>query len=143
MEDNTLDSSSEVTLKELFEKNEEKERKKKAAERMREYRIKNPQIDEKRKIRKTTQLMTKKFSELGKVDHHKICKKLATGSGNARPRPGSKLFKCKTCDVSYQEKQQKFFWKKIYCPCCKRKLSTRKSVSEKKLNPDKIKRISA
>ena len=140
-EDNSLANSILAAQKREEEREREKERKKKAAEYQRK-RNSRSDVKEKESYRRTNKKMIKEFSELGKVDPHKICKKLGSKSMKSVSKDGIRTFKCRTCNVTYSEKQKKFFWKNNGCPCCHYKLSIRKTVSEKKKYPNKIKRIS-
>lgn len=123
------------------ERDKEKERKKKAAEYQRQ-RYSRPEVKEKENYKRINKKMIKEFSKLGKVDPHKICKKLGSKSMYRISKNGHLTYKCRTCNVTYSEKQKKLFWNNNHCPCCHYKLSIRKTVSEKKRSPDKIKRVS-
>ena len=76
--------------------------------------------------------MAEEFRNLGKNNPHKICKKLGSKSMRAISSTGARSFKCRTCSVTYTEKQKKYFYKNNHCPCCHLKLSTRKTVAEKR-----------
>ena len=131
METNESDTSADITLAELFEKEKEKERKKKNAEYMRKYNSK-PKVKEQVNVKRQQERMIREFKNLGKTNPHKICKKLGSKSMRAISSTGARSFKCRTCSVTYTEKQKKYFYKNNHCPCCHLKLSTRKTVSEKR-----------
>ena len=140
-EDNSLANSILAAQKREEEREREKERKKKAAEYQRK-RNSRSDVKEKESYKRTNKKMIKEFSELGKVDPHKICKKLGSKSLKRISNDGSLTYKCRTCNVTFSEKQKNFFWKNNHCPCCHYKLSVRKTVWEKKRAPNSIKRVS-
>ena len=142
METTESDTSSDITLAELFKKEKEKEQKEKRAKYNEEYNSR-PTVKKRRarnyeriSVKRTEKKMAEKFKNLGKINPHKICKKLGSAM-NIRTKDGEILYKCKVCDVSYKKEQEKYFWRNHYCPCCHRKLRTRKPTQWKKIKYNK------
>ena len=124
-------SASDISILDLQKQEKEKEQKKKNAEYMRKYNSK-PGVKEREYVKRQQERMSREFKTLGKINPHKICKKLGSKSMRAISSTGARSFKCRTCSVTYTEKQKKYFWKNNHCPCCHLKLSTRKTVAEKR-----------
>tara|TARA_B100000953_G_scaffold281670_1_gene259287 strand:- start:123 stop:524 length:402 start_codon:yes stop_codon:yes gene_type:complete len=131
MDSSENNSSSDISILDLQKQEKEKEQKKKNAERMRKYNSK-PGVKEQKYVKRQQERMIREFKNMGKINPHKICKKLGSKSMRAISSTGARSFKCRTCSVTYTEKQKKYFYKNNHCPCCHLKLSTRKTVSEKR-----------
>ena len=138
METNESDTSSDITLAELFEKEKEKEQKEKRAKYIKEYNSR-PEVKKRRarnyeriSVKRMEKKMAEEFRNLGKNNPHKICKKLGSKSMKGVSKTGARNFKCRSCAVTYTDKQKKYFWKNNRCPCCHLLLSTRKTVAEKR-----------
>ena len=131
MDSSENNSPSDISILDLQKQEKEKEQKKKNAEYMRKYNSK-PGVKEREYVKRQQERMIREFKNLGKINPHKICKKLGSKSMRAISSTGARSFKCRTCSVTYTEKQKKYFWKNNHCPCCHLKLSTRKTVAEKR-----------
>ena len=131
MDSSENNSASDISILDLQKQEKEKEQKKKNAEYMRKYNSK-PGVKEREYVKRQQERMIREFKNLGKINPHKICKKLGSKSMRAISSTGARSFKCRTCSVTYTEKQKKYFWKNNHCPCCHLKLSTRKTVAEKR-----------
>jgi hypothetical protein len=131
MDSSENNSASDISILDLQKQEKEKEQKKKNAEYMRKYNSK-PGVKEREYVKRQQERMIREFKNLGKINPHKICKKLGSKSMRAISSTGARSFKCRTCSVTYTEKQKKYFYKNNHCPCCHLKLSTRKTVAEKR-----------
>ena len=131
MDSSENNSASDISILDLQKQEKEKEQKKKNAEYMRKYNSK-PEVKEREYVKRQQERMIHEFKNLGKINPHKICKKLGSKSMRAISSTGARSFKCRTCSVTYTEKQKRYFWKNNHCPCCHLKLSTRKTVAEKR-----------
>jgi hypothetical protein len=131
MDSSENNSASDISILDLQKQEKEKEQKKKNAEYMRKYNSK-PGVKEREYVKRQQERMIREFKNMGKINPHKICKKLGSKSMRAISSTGARSFKCRTCSVTYTEKQKKYFWKNNHCPCCHLKLSTRKTVAEKR-----------
>ena len=131
MDSSENNSASDISILDLQKQEKEKEQKKKNAEYMRKYNSK-PGVKERVSVKRQQERMIREFKNMGKINPHKICKKLGSKSMRAISSTGARSFKCRTCSVTYTEKQKKYFWKNNHCPCCHLKLSTRKTVAEKR-----------
>ena len=131
MDSSENNSPSDISILDLQKQEKEKEQKKKNAEYMRKYNSK-PGVKERESVKRQQERMIREFKNLGKINPHKICKKLGSKSMRAISSTGARSFKCRTCSVTYTEKQKKYFYKNNHCPCCHLKLSTRKTVAEKR-----------
>ena len=131
MDSSENNSASDISILDLQKQEKEKEQKKKNAEYMRKYNSK-PEVKEREYVKRQQERMIREFKNLGKINPHKICKKLGSKSMRAISSTGARSFKCRTCSVTYTEKQKKYFYKNNHCPCCHLKLSTRKTVAEKR-----------
>ncbi len=131
MDSSENNSASDISILDLQKQEKEKEQKKKNAERMRKYNSK-PGVKEQKYVKRQQERMIREFKNMGKINPHKICKKLGSKSMRAISSTGARSFKCRTCSVTYTEKQKKYFYKNNHCPCCHLKLSTRKTVAEKR-----------
>ena len=131
MDSSENNSASDISILDLQKQEKEKEQKKKNAEYMRKYNSK-PGVKEREYVKRQQERMIREFKNMGKINPHKICKKLGSKSMRAISSTGARSFKCRTCSVTYTEKQKKYFYKNNYCPCCHLKLSTRKTVAEKR-----------
>ena len=131
MDSSENNSASDISILDLQKQEKEKEQKKKNAEYMRKYNSK-PGVKEQKYVKRQQERMIREFKNMGKINPHKICKKLGSKSMRAISSTGARSFKCRTCSVTYTEKQKKYFYKNNHCPCCHLKLSTRKTVSEKR-----------
>ena len=131
MDSSENNSSSDISILDLQKQEKEKEQKKKNAEYMRKYNSK-PGVKEREYVKRQQERMIREFKNMGKINPHKICKKLGSKSMRAISSTGARSFKCRTCSVTYTEKQKKYFHKNNHCPCCHLKLSTRKTVAEKR-----------
>ena len=131
MDSSENNSASDISILDLQKQEKEKEQKKKNAEYMRKYNSK-PGVKEREYVKRQQERMIREFKNMGKINPHKICKKLGSKSMRAISSTGARSFKCRTCSVTYTEKQKKYFYKNNHCPCCHLKLSTRKTVSEKR-----------
>lgn len=130
MNSNKDTSLFDISILDLQKQEKEKERKKKQREKMREY-LARPDVKERIKIKKLNEKMTREFKNLGKVDPHKICKKLGHTIAWGRRNPGY-FYRCSGCDVSYSDKESEHFYKGNKCPCCHLILRTRKTIAQKK-----------
>lgn len=131
MDSSENNSPSDISILDLQKQEKEKEQKKKNAEYMRKYNSK-PGVKEREYVKRQQERMIREFKNLGKINPHKICKKLGSKSMRAISSTGARSFKCRTCSVTYTEKQKKYFYKNNHCPCCHLKLSIRKTVTEKR-----------
>ena len=131
MDSSENNSASDISILDLQKQEKEKEQKEKNAEYMRKYNSK-PGVKEQKYVKRQQERMIREFKNMGKINPHKICKKLGSKSMRAISSTGARSFKCRTCSVTYTEKQKKYFYKNNHCPCCHLKLSTRKTVSEKR-----------
>ena len=131
MDSSENNSASDISILDLQKQEKEKEQKKKNAEYIRKYNSK-PGVKEREYVKRQQERMIREFKNMGKINPHKICKKLGSKSMRAISSTGARSFKCRTCSVTYTEKQKKYFWKNNHCPCCHLKLSTRKTVAEKR-----------
>ena len=131
MDSSENNSPSDISILDLQKQEKEKEQKKKNAEYMRKYNSK-PGVKERVSVKRQQERMIREFKNMGKINPHKICKKLGSKSMRAISSTGARSFKCRTCSVTYTEKQKKYFYKNNHCPCCHLKLSTRKTVAEKR-----------
>ena len=131
MDSSENNSASDISILDLQKQEKEKEQKKKNAEYMRKYNSK-PEVKEREYVKRQQERMIREFKNMGKINPHKICKKLGSKSMRAISSTGARSFKCRTCSVTYTEKQKKYFYKNNHCPCCHLKLSTRKTVAEKR-----------
>ena len=131
MDSSENNSASDISILDLQKQEKEKEQKKKNAEYMRKYNSK-PGVKERVSVKRQQERMIREFKNMGKINPHKICKKLGSKSMRAISSTGARSFKCRTCSVTYTEKQKKYFYKNNHCPCCHLKLSTRKTVAEKR-----------
>ena len=131
MDSSENNSASDISILDLQKQEKEKEQKKKNAEYIRKYNSK-PGVKEREYVKRQQERMVREFKNMGKINPHKICKKLGSKSMRAISSTGARSFKCRTCSVTYTEKQKKYFYKNNHCPCCHLKLSTRKTVSEKR-----------
>ena len=131
MDSSENNSASDISILDLQKQEKEKEQKKKNAEYIRKYNSK-PGVKERVSVKRQQERMIREFKNMGKINPHKICKKLGSKSMRAISSTGARSFKCRTCSVTYTEKQKKYFYKNNHCPCCHLKLSTRKTVSEKR-----------
>ena len=131
MDSSENNSASDISILDLQKQEKEKEQKKKNAEYIRKYNSK-PGVKERESVKRQQERMIREFKNMGKINPHKICKKLGSKSMRAISSTGARSFKCRTCSVTYTEKQKKYFYKNNHCPCCHLKLSTRKTVSEKR-----------
>jgi len=131
MDSNEDTSTFGISILDIQKQEKEKERKKKNAEKMKQY-LSKPEVKERIFVKRMEKKMIEEFRNLGKINPHKICKKLGNKSMKSISETGTRNFKCKTCAVTYTDKQKKYFWRNHYCPCCHRKLSIRKTVSEKR-----------
>ena len=131
MDSSENNSPSDISILDLQKQEKEKEQKKKNAEYMRKYNSK-PGVKEREYVKRQQERMIREFKNMGKINPHKICKKLGSKSMRAISSTGARSFKCRTCSVTYTEKQKKYFYKNNHCPCCHLKLSTRKTVAEKR-----------
>ena len=131
MDSSENNSASDISILDLQKQEKEKEQKKKNAEYMRKYNSK-PGVKERECVKRQQERMIREFKNMGKINPHKICKKLGSKSMRAISSTGARSFKCRTCSVTYTEKQKKYFYKNNHCPCCHLKLSTRKTVAEKR-----------
>ena len=131
MDSSENNSASDISILDLQKQEKEKEQKKKNAEYMRKYNSK-PGVKEREYVKRQQERMVREFKNMGKINPHKICKKLGSKSMRAISSTGVRSFKCRTCSVTYTEKQKKYFYKNNHCPCCHLKLSTRKTVAEKR-----------
>ena len=131
MDSSENNSASDISILDLQKQEKEKEQKKKNAEYIRKYNSK-PGVKEREYVKRQQERMIREFKNLGKINPHKICKKLGSKSMRAISSTGARSFKCRTCSVTYTEKQKKYFYKNNHCPCCHLKLSTRKTVAEKR-----------
>ena len=131
MDSSENNSASDISILDLQKQEKEKEQKKKNAEYMRKYNSK-PRVKERESVKRQQERMIREFKNMGKINPHKICKKLGSKSMRAISSTGARSFKCRTCSVTYTEKQKKYFYKNNHCPCCHLKLSTRKTVAEKR-----------
>ena len=131
MDSSENNSASDISILDLQKQEKEKEQKKKNAEYIRKYNSK-PGVKEQKYVKRQQERMIREFKNLGKINPHKICKKLGSKSMRAISSTGARSFKCRTCSVTYTEKQKKYFYKNNHCPCCHLKLSTRKTVAEKR-----------
>ena len=131
MDSSENNSPSDISILDLQKQEKEKEQKKKNAEYMRKYNSK-PGVKERENVKRQQKRMIREFKNIGKINPHKICKKLGSKSMRAISSTGARSFKCRTCSVTYTEKQKKYFYKNNHCPCCHLKLSTRKTVAEKR-----------
>ena len=131
MDSSENNSASDISILDLQKQEKEKEQKKKNAEYIRKYNSK-PGVKERVSVKRQQERMIRKFKNMGKINPHKICKKLGSKSMRAISSTGARSFKCRTCSVTYTEKQKKYFYKNNHCPCCHLKLSTRKTVAEKR-----------
>ena len=131
MDSSENNSASDISILDLQKQEKEKEQKKKNAEYMRKYNSK-PRVKERESVKRQEERMIREFKNMGKINPHKICKKLGSKSMRAISSTGARSFKCRTCSVTYTEKQKKYFYKNNHCPCCHLKLSTRKTVAEKR-----------
>ena len=131
MDSSENNSASDISILDLQKQEKEKEQKKKNAEYMRKYNSK-PRVKERESVKRQQERMIREFKNMGKINPHKICKKLGSKSMRAISSTGARSFKCRTCSVTYTEKQKRYFWKNNHCPCCHLKLSTRKTVAEKR-----------
>ena len=131
MDSSENNSASDISILDLQKQEKEKEQKKKNAEYIRKYNSK-PGVKERVSVKRQQERMIREFKNMGKINPHKICKKLGSKSMRAISSTGARSFKCRTCSVTYTEKQKKYFWKNNHCPCCHLKLSTRKTVAEKR-----------
>ncbi len=131
MDSSENNSASDISILDLQKQEKEKEQKKKNAEYMRKYNSK-PGVKEREYVKRQQERMIREFKNMGKINPHKICKKLGSKSMRAISSTGARSFKCRTCSVTYTEKQKKYFYKNNHCPCCHLKLSTRKTVAEKR-----------
>lgn len=75
--------------------------------------------------------MTTEFKKLGKIDPHKVCKKLGRSRAYSCLHP-EYFYRCSKCDVSYSNKEKTQFYKGNKCPCCHLMLRQRKTVTQKK-----------
>lgn len=135
MDSNEDTSTFGISILDIQKQEKEKERKKKNAEKMKRY-FSRPEVKERIFVKKMEKKMAEEFRNLGKINPHKICKKLGSAM-NIRTKDGEILYKCKVCDVSYKKEQEKYFWRNHYCPCCHRKLRTRKPTQWKKIKHNK------
>ena len=131
MDSSENNSPSDISILDLQKQEKEKKQKKKNAEYMRKYNSK-PGVKEQKYVKRQQERMIREFKNMGKINPHKICKKLGSKSMRAISSTGARSFKCRTCSVTYTEKQKKYFYKNNHCPCCHLKLSTRKTVAEKR-----------
>jgi len=131
MDSSENNSASDISILDLQKQEKEKEQKKKNAEYIRKYNSK-PGVKERVSVKRQQERMIREFKNMGKINPHKICKKLGSKSMRAISSTGARSFKCRTCSVTYTEKQKKYFYKNNHCPCCHLKLSTRKTVAEKR-----------
>ncbi len=131
MDSSENNSASDISILDLQKQEKEKKQKKKNAEYMRKYNSK-PGVKEREYVKRQQERMIREFKNMGKINPHKICKKLGSKSMRAISSTGARSFKCRTCSVTYTEKQKKYFYKNNHCPCCHLKLSTRKTVAEKR-----------
>ena len=131
MDSSENNSASDISILDLQKQEKEKEQKKKNAEYIRKYNSK-PGVKERVSVKRQQERMIREFKNLGKINPHKICKKLGSKSMRATSKTGARSFKCRTCSVTYTEKQKKYFYKNNHCPCCHLKLSIRKTVTEKR-----------
>ena len=131
MDSSENNSASDISILDLQKQEKEKEQKKKNAEYIRKYNSK-PGVKERVSVKRQQERMIREFKNMGKTNPHKICKKLGSKSMRAISSTGARSFKCRTCSVTYTEKQKKYFYKNNHCPCCHLKLSTRKTVAEKR-----------
>ena len=131
MDSSENNSASDISILDLQKQEKEKEQKKKNAEYIRKYNSK-PGVKEREYVKRQQERMIREFKNMGKINPHKICKKLGSKSMRAISSTGARSFKCRTCSVTYTEKQKRYFWKNNHCPCCHLKLSTRKTVAEKR-----------
>ena len=131
MDSSENNSPSDISILDLQKQEKEKKQKKKNAEYMRKYNSK-PGVKEREYVKRQQERMIREFKNMGKINPHKICKKLGSKSMRAISSTGARSFKCRTCSVTYTEKQKKYFYKNNHCPCCHLKLSTRKTVAEKR-----------
>ena len=131
MDSSENNSASDISILDLQKQEKEKEQKKKNAEYIRKYNSK-PGVKERESVKRQQERMIREFKNMGKINPHKICKKLGSKSMRAISSTGARSFKCRTCSVTYTEKQKKYFYKNNHCPCCHLKLSTRKTVAEKR-----------
>jgi RNA polymerase-binding transcription factor DksA len=123
------DNSSEVTLNEIFEKDKEKETKKKLAEYARNY-SRRPEIKDRRSSERLAKAVDNRLKKMDE-DQHTVCKKLGKSIAHSRRNPEYR-FKCTRCEVSYSEDDKVFFHKNSFCPCCHFKLRLRKTVTQKR-----------
>ena len=131
MDSSENNSASDISILDLQKQEKEKEQKEKNAEYMRKYNSK-PGVKEREYMKRQQERMIREFKNMGKINPHKICKKVGSKSMRAISSTGARSFKCRTCSVTYTEKQKKYFYKNNHCPCCHLKLSTRKTVAEKR-----------
>jgi len=131
MDSSENNSASDISILDLQKQEKEKEQKKKNAEYIRKYNSK-PGVKERVSVKRQQERMIREFKNMGKINPHKICKKLGSKSMRAISSTGARSFKCRTCSVTYTEKQKKYFYKNNHCPCCHLKLSTRKTIAEKR-----------
>ena len=77
--------------------------------------------------------MIKEFKNFGTTDPHKICKKLGKTMAH-RYRNPDYFYRCRKCEVSYSDKEKKYFFREKRCPCCHVMLRRRKTTNQKKMN---------
>ena len=128
--DNKKSSIFGMSFYELQKQEQEKKQKKKQAEYMRKY-ISKPEIQERKKLKRLNEKLSKKIKNLGLVDPHEICKKFGKTLAWSRRNP-EYYIKCTKCEVSYSEKEKNHFFKKSHCPCCHLKLRMRKTIPQKR-----------
>ena len=133
MEFNENDLSPEISIRELYE-NEENEEKRKAVNDYQKKYNERPEVKNRQKIKKIKKIsekMIKEFKNLGITDPHKICKKLGKSMAHSRRNPDY-FYRCKKCEVSYSDKEKRHFFKENHCPCCHFKLRQRKTTTQKR-----------
>jgi len=128
--DNKKSSIFGMSFYELQKQEQEKKQKKKQAEYMRKYNSK-PEIQERKKLKRLNEKLSKEIKNLGLVDPHEICKKFGKTLAWSRRNP-EYYIKCTKCEVSYSEKEKNHFFKKSHCPCCHLKLRMRKTIPQKR-----------
>ena len=133
MEFNENDLSPEISIRELYENGIKEEKRKTTNEYQKKYNA-QPNVKERKKIKKTNERMVNEFKNFGINDPHEICKKLGHTIAWSRRNP-EYFYKCTKCDVSYSDKEKSHFFKGNHCPCCHLMLRKRKTITQKKNQP--------
>ena len=126
MESNKDDLSSEITIRELYENEEEEEKN----DYQKKYQ-KRPEVKARIKKKKQTEHLAKELRKLGTHDPHEMCKKLGQTLAHSRRNPDY-FYRCSKCGVSYSDKEKIHFYQENKCPCCHLLLRTRKTTTQKR-----------